>query len=118
VESHISQQGHRIESAQEGKGTLNIELLKTPIESAQHESHHPHPRARTARVRLHQAQTGNVQKRYYMFDSDKLIEIDRQNEILLNKMQIIKSANYPQNKLRPEAQHLKSLNHHYMNQQF
>jgi len=32
-------------------------------------------------------------------------------------MQIIKSAAYPQNKLRPEAQHLKSLNQHVVNQQ-
>ena len=45
------------------------------------------------------------------------MEIDRQNYILLNKMQIIKSAAYPQNKLRSEAQQLKTLNQNYVNQQ-
>lgn len=32
-------------------------------------------------------------------------------------MQNIKNAAYPQNKLRPETQHLKSLNQHVVNQQ-
>jgi hypothetical protein len=45
------------------------------------------------------------------------MEIDYQNEILLSKMDKISKADYPTNKLRPEAQQLKTLNKHVMDLQ-
>lgn len=45
---------------------------------------------------------------------DRRIEIDRLNSILLIKMESIKDAPYYANKLRPEAQNLKTLNAHTM----
>ena len=45
------------------------------------------------------------------------MEIDYQNDILLNKMKKISVDNYTTNKLRPEAQNLKTLNQHVMNLQ-
>ena len=46
-----------------------------------------------------------------------MLEIDHQNEILLTKMHKINKDDYMVNKLRPEAQQLKTLNQHIMNQQ-
>ena len=46
---------------------------------------------------------------------DRRVEIDKQNMILLSKMNAIKFADYTTNKLRPEAQNLKTLNSHVMN---
>ena len=46
---------------------------------------------------------------------DRRVEIDKQNMILLSKMNAIKFADYTVNKLRPEAQNLKTLNSHVMN---
>ena len=46
---------------------------------------------------------------------DRRVEIDKQNMILLSKMNAIKMADYNVNKLRPEAQNLKTLNAHVMN---
>lgn len=43
---------------------------------------------------------------------DRRVEIDRLNCILLNKMEIIRLADYNVNKLRPEAQNLKTMNAH------
>ena len=43
------------------------------------------------------------------------MEIDYQNEILLSKMQKISKEDYHTNKLRPEAQQLKTLNRHIQN---
>lgn len=45
---------------------------------------------------------------------DRRIEIDRLNGILLTKMEMIKDEEYNQNKLRLEAQNLKTLNAHTM----
>jgi hypothetical protein len=45
------------------------------------------------------------------------MEIDHQNEILLSKMQKISKESYNTNKLRPEAQQLKTLNKHIQNVQ-
>lgn len=49
-----------------------------------------------------------------MSRKDRRIEIDRLNSILLTKMEAIKDAPYHTNKLRPEAQNLKTLNAHTM----
>ena len=46
---------------------------------------------------------------------DRRLEIDKHNEILLIKMNAIKDADYNVNKLRPEAQNLKTLNAQVMN---
>lgn len=43
---------------------------------------------------------------------DRRVEIDRLNQILLQKMDAIKDEEYNTNKLRPEAQNLKTLNMH------
>lgn len=45
---------------------------------------------------------------------DRRVEIDRLNQILLQKMDAIKDEQYNTNKLRPEAQNLKTLNTHTM----
>lgn len=49
-----------------------------------------------------------------MSRKDRRIQIDRLNSILLTKMEAIKDAPYQTNKLRPEAQNLKTLNAHTM----
>jgi len=45
---------------------------------------------------------------------DRRMEIDRLNGILLQKMDAIREEEYTKNKLRPEAQNLKTLNAHTM----
>lgn len=52
---------------------------------------------------------------FNIINIERLIEIDRQNSILLSKMQNLKDTKPAEDKLRPESQWLKTLNIHFNN---
>ena len=111
------QQNHRQSHPPKSITRTNTELRTTSRKITQNETQNQNTGTPTTRIRLLQKQTINEQKRYTPIHSDRLLEIDYQNEILLSKMNKISKAVYVTNKLRPEAQQLKTLNKHIMNVQ-